>query len=231
MRKASETVAPEGDLVRLVSMATLGPDEKFAEGFMLGKSADFSGQSLGFLEIKWSTTMGEHGFIRSDDVLLPPSPQSITDGSSSVGIPGAPIQSPPAPQRVGRNSKPLAPAEIVHQFVLQCIEFPEVIVAGSVINLKIRVFNRGAHPATIQLKCANPGHSTEGDAGLLIVGASTRNLGSVEAGRFTDATVQILPVSPGLHDLNCVSVIDVATKKQYCAGLVLTKFLVKDSLQ
>jgi hypothetical protein len=222
VKKASEIATPENDVVRMVSMATLGPDEKFAEGFLLEKPVDFSGQTLGFLEIKWSTTMGEHGFIRSDDVALPPSPLTAVDG----GLSGA---ASPLPLRTSRNSKPLAPAEIVHQFVLQCIEFPDVIVAGNVINVKIRVYNRGTHPATIQLKCVNPSHSTEGDAGLLVVGSSTRNLGTVDAGRSTDATVQILPVSPGLHELHSVSVVDIATKKQYSTGLIPTKFLVKDS--
>jgi hypothetical protein len=225
-------------------MSALGPDEKYAESFIVTKPIGFSAPSIGVLQVKWSTTMGEHGFIRGDDISLP-APAAAGAAAANATPPLAPGQSsssnllvaptavskaplarhsPSSPDLVGSASSDQKCVVTMH--VLEC---PSALSTGQQFDVKIRLYNSGAAPLNLILKCCNPSRSTDGSIGLLYVGATTVNLGTLLSKQVIDATVRAVALNSGLQDIGGISVVDALSKKEYGSSTSVAKVLVYDS--
>jgi hypothetical protein len=215
---------------RFDSFPSLGPDEKYAEGFILEKPAGFMASSLGMIEVKWSTAMGEHGFVRGEELMAPAATPALEatgeKGKCIAVVSRLPAPLPPVPvaaavdspvrsnniyRNLGapgrgtrRNSRANSAAghqQIMHSLSLHCLSCPDTAVSGKEFEIKFRVFNDNfTSPANIHLRCSNPCHSGEGGLGLLVVGKTSWSIGVLPPREFVDISVHVVAMSSGLHE-------------------------------
>ena len=234
---ATKTALPAvNDPSRFLLMSALGPDEKYAESFCITKPIGFSAPSIGVLQVKWSTTMGEHGFIRGDDINSPvpqtPVPSIAPGQASSSNLLLAPTvnktplakHSPSSPDLLAATASDQKSVVTVH--VLDC---PSALSTGQEFDVKIRLYNNGAAPLNLILKCSNPCRSTDGSVGLLYVGATTVHMGILLPKQVIDASVKAIALNSGLQDIGGITVVDAVSKKELSSSASVAKFLVYDS--
>ena len=199
------------DECQLRSMPLLNPDESYAYAFMINKTtqsnlSDRNLKGLGFVEVLWSSSMGEHGRSRSEEILSEQKATFLASFPSSSGQ----ISRSSVSMRVvdgGRGGK-----------LLGCVtSFPSEGNVGSPVNLTMCVRNGFSYPVITQLQCRRP-KVTGGQTGLAIVGKSYVNLGALTAGEEVSVQLSVLPLSCGLHSLNDVYIVDLTTRNEYFIG-------------
>ena len=205
-------------------MTSLGPDEKYAESFAISKSLQFNGSSshIGVVQVKWSASMGEHGYIRGEEISVPLS-------STQIGI--ISTSSPSGKGQQKQNSSPETPIVSDQKAVLSvfCVECPETAVSGQDFQVKLRVYNNGISPLNLQLRCSNACKNLDGDVGVLIVGATIWNLGVLKPKQFADTFISVVPLTHGLHEIRGINIIDLISKKELCSNFTVSKILVYES--
>jgi hypothetical protein len=193
---------------------SLGPDEKYAEGFILEKPVGFMSSNLGMIEVKWSTAMGEHGFVRGEELVAPtatPALGATADATSSSRRKSSTSGQPP-------------------MVSFHCLSCPNTAISGKEFEIKFRIFNDNyTSPANIDLRCSNPCNSGEGSMGLLIIGKTSWKIGVLPPRDFVDISVHVVAMSSGLHEFGGVYVTDLtALAKEYCSGSAIAKIFVYD---
>jgi hypothetical protein len=203
----------EKDMRNLLSMPLLNPDESFAYSFIINKTkmsnlTERSMKSIGFLEVHWSSSMGEHGRSRSDEIF--------TDQKASFLMPFPPssahINRPPNGGRVsgvegGRSGQLLA-----------CVtQFPSEAVVGVPVEIEMSVRNCFSYPVITQLQCRKS-NAAVGQTGVVIMGKSFVNLGPLDPGEEVSVSLSLLPLSSGLHSLTDVVLVDLTTRTEFPMG-------------
>ena len=246
----------DNDTSRFDSFSSLGPDEKYAEGFILDKPPGFMVSSLGVVEVKWSTSMGEHGFVRGEELVAPVAYPSLFDVNSDINsssvisssipaqlnLPGPPVSD--NSRNIYRNLGPSGRAtrnsrsssvgnqnNIMKSLSFHCIDCPDTTVSGKEFEIKIRVFNDNyTSPANISLRCSNPCQGREGSLGLLVVGRISWSIGVLPPREFVDLSVHVVAMSSGLHEFGSIYVTDLNTRtKEYCSESAIAKIFIVSS--
>lgn len=234
------------------ALPLLTADESFAYAFVVhkpksetggGTGAGYTGQNqsqslrtVGCVEVKWCSTMGEHGMFRSDSIAVGGSMSSPWAGfqtSTSAAVAAAtvtPASSPVGGGSLGSRSieSPMAARTQYRDNAITIFGHacPSEAVVGETFEVVLRVTNTFSHPIVAQLQSK----AVDGGArGLLVVGLSFANIGTLSSGESRDVSVAILPVNGGMHDFSCIVVVDLSTKVEYAVDSIL-KVMVYDNI-
>lgn len=207
----SESPDLEKDMRCLQSMPLLNPDESFAYAFTVHKTKESKltergVKSLGFVEVHWSSSMGEHGKSKSDEIfsnqkavfLMPfPSSSGHINRESSGGATGSEARS-------GQ--------------LLGCVtRFPNEAHVGVPVEVEISVRNSFSYPVITQLQCRKP-KTAVGQTGIAVMGKSFINLGPLDPGEEVSLSLSLLPLSSGLHSLTDIFIVDLTTRAEFPIG-------------
>lgn len=203
------------DICNLLAMPLLNPDESYAYSFMIQKTklsnlTEKSLKSIGFVEVHWSSSMGEHGRSRSEEIF--------TDQKAAFLMPF-----PTSSGHINRGSSNTRLMEGGKGGHLRaCVtSLPSVAHVGVPVEVTMSVRNCFSYPVITQLQCRKPkggDASAMGHTGLAIMGKSYVNLGALEAGQEVSFSLSLLPLSGGLHSLTDVYIVDLTTRTEFSSG-------------
>jgi len=180
-------------------------------------------------EVKWSSSLGESGIFRGSDALY----SSLTGTFAGPGSRNSLSSSAFAGQSASQLVSNIADTKGVQ---IKSIHVPSRAIVGEEFEVLVRITNNTMQPLTLSLRSKHTGYSTGSSSGqlgyddmngLCFVGIATINLGLLAAGESFEKTIQVYPLSAGLHDLKDLVVVDTATLKEYSSG-VLSKIFVSD---
>ena len=224
------------DCCRFDSFSSLGPDEKYAESFILEKPIGFMASSLGVVEVKWSTAMGEHGFVRGEELTAPAADSKLSASISTENKFASSdrknvILSPPSRNSLSGRSRSQSAAGSLAFYSLSfnCIFCPSIAFLNKPFEIRLRVFNDNYTSATnFNLSCSNPCVTAEGGQGLLVVGRTSWNIGVLPPREFADVTVHAVAMASGLHEFGGLLITDPVTRKEYIHNSAIAKVFVDD---
>ena len=203
------------DICNLLAMPLLNPDESYAYSFMIQKTklsnlTEKSLKSIGFVEVHWSSSMGEHGRSRSEEIF--------TDQKAAFLMPF-----PTSSGHINRGSSNTRLVEGGKGGHLRgCVtHMPRESQVGVPVEVTMSVRNCFNYPVITQLQCRKPKEGSAmsmGQTGLAIMGKSYINLGALEAGQEVSLTLSLLPLSSGLHTLTDVYIVDLTTRTEFNSG-------------
>lgn len=223
------------DTCRFDSFPSLGPDEKYAESFMLEKPIGFMAASLGVVEVKWSTAMGEHGYVRSEELSAPTVNLGlnlvVSDGSVVVNpVHKNVVFSPPGKRSINSRPSSVSTNPVQPLLSFHCLSCPDTTISGQEFEIKVRIFNDNySSPANVGLRCSNPCSCGEGSLGLLVVGKTSWSIGALAPRAFADISIHAVAMSSGLYEFGGLFVMDADTRKEYMSGSAIAKVFVYDS--
>lgn len=207
------------DLCNMLSMPLLNPDESFAYSFIVHKATlsclvDRPLKGIGFVEVHWSSSMGENGRSRSSEIS--------TDQRASFLMP---FQSSSSQIKRGSFSLRSVEGSKGGQLVGCLTYIPSDANVGVPLEVKLIVRNCAQHSVKVQLQCRKK--SSLSHTGLAIMGKSHINLGSLSSGQETPVSLSLLPLSHGLFSLPDIFLVNLSTKAEYSVGTNF-QILVRD---
>lgn len=200
---------PVGRLMNPDIIPSLLTEDTYAFAFSAKKPLGH-GQSivsLGVPEVRWCSCMGEHGYLRGDEVF--PSMNFtralVSSGNTTI------------------NSIP----ETVRTIRIICVNSPSNAIVNSPFSVHIRVVNDTGRSIRLQLQ--NKDNAiTSGDSGLIVCGLSKINIGLLKVAEMVDTTILLFPLSAGLYIIRSLIAVDLDTGKEYSAG-VFCKVLIYEN--
>lgn len=210
-------------------MPMLMTEESYAYSFIVTKPAPghlTPGASIGTPEVKWCSCMGEHSYIRGDEILA---------SAASISASGT----TPRPPASSTTSLPQGQAPDTRGVRVQCVKSPSEAIVGELFEVVIRVINDTGRQVSVQLQSRDggvgnekgvqtPALSSPNDLGLCVSGLSTQNLGLLEVAEYKDVTLTVFPLQSGLQALRSIVAIDASNNKEYAAGTLFKVMVYED---
>jgi len=190
-------------------MPSLLPDESYAYAFSMDKSYGQVYSTVGIPEVKWCSCMGEHGYVRGEEIVPP-----------KLVIPPPILVS----GRVAVSSSPTNESKVVRT---TCINFPAVVNVGEEFSVTLQVSNESGQTIIAQLQ-AKDFMQRGVENYLCVCNKSTISLGTIPAGESTDVELSVFPLSGGTHTLRSIVIVDMISWREYPAG-PLFRVMVNES--
>ena len=214
-------------------MPILLSDDSFTYAFYT-KKIHCNGQSfptIGIPEVKWCSCMGEHGYVRGDEIstsLI----NNISHMNNNSNISSSKQNSSPNNSNNIKSTNDIVTRNSVmsgeKSIRIICINSPAIAIVGIEFDITIRIINETGRPITLNLLTKDLMNSLPvTEQGLCVVGLSSLQIGYLDIGEIKDISLRIYPLSSGLHALRNILAIDIDTGNEYTSGTIL-KILVND---
>ena len=179
------------------TLPSLNPEESYAYGFFSKKGLLPEVKVIGQVDVRWCSSMGEHGVSKSEDV-------SVTNKKNQVSV--ASVSSTPF-NYLKSNS---VIEKHINNISVVALSYPSSSILGSDFPVTFRVTNNISHSVVAQLQFRISPNSA-----LMVFGVSYINLPPLDAGEYTDITCTVLSTNCGFQDFGGVVVVDLATRVEF----------------
>ena len=181
-------------------MPSLLPEESYSYAFSMDKSYGQIYHSIGIPEIKWCSCMGEHGYVRGEEVVPPK------------------LAIPPPIQVSGKVPISSSPTNDMRTLRSVCTDFPAVVNVGEEFPITVRVMNETGQTVVAQLQARDSALRGGGDGSLCVCSKSFLSLGTLLAGESIEVVLTVFPLCGGTHVFRSIVIVDTISGKEYPSG-------------
>lgn len=239
------------DFFNIPSIALLNPDESYGYALVVPKKKSSgippaiisSARSLGFVEVHWASSMGEHARTCSEEILIgkkttyPTNNPNINIGPSNNNTNNTnttnnnnnnPTQ-PTSPNVLTPNSANMSSRKSIdsmglhgtglaletrnNTLFLEVIQSPSEGYVGVDFQITIRLTNYYSYPIISQIRSQIDQLQLQSQ--LIIIGLSVINVQPLDSGESIDIALLVLPLNGGIHTLNGLIAVNVITKVEF----------------
>lgn len=244
------------DVVNIPSIALLNPDESYAYALVVPKkkssgippSIISAARSLGYLEVHWASSMGEHARTCSDEILIgkrvsyPTNNPNINNinisGNNNVSnIPS----NQTTPNNNSNNSRKSIDSIGLHgtgsaletrnnTLFLEVIQSPSEGYVGQEFQITIRLTNYYSYPMISQIRSVSEQQLQLQQSQLIIIGLSVLNIPPLDSGESVEITLSVLPLNGGIHTLNGLVAVNTITNLEFIYNNLCTLMIYDETL-
>jgi hypothetical protein len=173
----------------------LNPGEAYMYGFVISLPIDARQigkvpRSVGYPEVRWSSSLGESGYLRGDEAQPAPSYLSQINANISLSDSNA--------------------VKII------CVSYPVSGKVDEAFEIVVRIINQTKQNLSLLLshQLGNDDPANE----ISIIGLSSLQLGPLFSGEYIEKSLSLYPSRAGLLELRNLMAIDVNSGREYLSG-------------
>ena len=231
------------DIFNIPSIALLNPEESYAYAIIVPKkkssgissAAISTVRSLGYIEVNWASSMGEHARTCSEEILIGKRTSYPINTNTGSSISQSPATSPTSGLHKSIDSVGLhgtgAPLETRNNTLfLDVVQSPSEGYVGQEFQITLRLTNYYSYPIMSQIKSLFEQQYTQLQSQLIIIGLSVINVQPLDSGESVEIILSVLPINGGVHSLNGLVAVNVITKSEFIYNNLCTLMIYDEIL-